>query len=352
MLFAYIGRPALLERLDLKVYDLLLPLRAAPEASPVPAIIDLDEASITQYGQWPWPRYLIADLLEALTAYGVGAIGLDIMFAEADRSSPERVREALRRDKGLDFAYSGIPQEFRDYDQIMAAALQKNQAVIGAYADYAGAGGEAPPPPSVGIIEREKPGAIPWRELMREAKSAVLPLPALRGAPLGFINAGPDMDGIVREVPLVVRIGENIHPSLPVRVLMRGLKMRNLTLESGPYGLEAVRLGNRYSAPVSPQGMLRIPFIGPRRTYPYYSAADVLAARVPPEALQGRAVFVGTSLVGLADIRATPHDPACPGVEVHAAAVDAILTGNATPSRPGLRSRRPGSSCLPASSPP
>jgi len=128
---------------------------------------------------------------------------------------------------------------------------------------------------------------------------------------------------------LVVRIGEDIYPSFSVRALMLGLGLRNLTLESGPYGLEAVRLGSGHYVPVSPQGTLRIPFIGPRRTYPYYSAADVLAGRVPPEALEGRAVFVGASLPGLADIRATPYDSACPGVEVHAAVVDAILTGNA-----------------------
>ena len=330
MLCTYIVRPSLLIRLDLTIYDLLLPLRAAPKASPIPVIIDLDEASIAEYGQWPWARYLMADLLDALTAYGVAAIGLDIMFVEADRSSPERVRESLRRDKGLDFAYSGIPPEFRDYDRILAQALQKNPAVIGAYASFAGEGGEAPPPPSVNIIEREKPGAIPWRQFMPEAKGAVLPLPALRGqAPLGFINAGPDMDGTVREIPLVVRIGENIHPSLSLRVLMRGLGLRNLTLESGPYGLEAVRLANKYSIPVNPQGMLHIPFIGPRRTYPYYSAADVLARRVAPEALRGRLAFVGTTLAGLADIRETPYDSAYPGVEVHAAAMDAMLTGNA-----------------------
>jgi len=330
MLFAYIGRPALLTRLDLAVYDLLLPLRAAPSPSPVPVIIDLDEASVVEYGQWPWPRYLVADLLDALTEHGVAVVGLDIMFAEADRSSPERVRETLRRDKGLGFEYSGIPQEFHDYDRILARALQRNPAVIGAYASFSGSGGEAPPPPSIGIIEREKSGAIPWLEIMREAKSAVLPLPALReAAPLGFINAGPDMDGIVREIPLVVRIGESVHPSLSLRVLMRALNLRNLTLESGAYGLEAVRLGNKYSVPVTPQGMLRIPFAGPRRTYPYHSAADVLAGRVPREALQGRVAFVGTSLAGLADIRATPLDPACPGVEIHAAAVDAMLTGNA-----------------------
>ena len=329
ILFAYIVHPALLTRLDLKVYDMLLPLRASPEPSPVPVIIDLDETSIAEYGQWPWPRYLMADLLDALTAYGVAVIGLDIMFAEADRSSPEQVRETLRRDKNLAFEYSGIPLEFSDYDQILAHALQRNPAVIGAYASFSETAGEAPPPPSIGIIEREKHGAIPWQPLMPEAKSAVLPLPVLRGqAALGFFNAGPDSDGIVREIPLVLRIGENIYPTLSVRVLMLGLNLRNLTMESGPYGLETVRLGKNYSIPVSPQGTLRIPYIGPRRTYPYYSAADVLAGRIAPEALQGRIAFVGTSLPGLADIRATPYDPACPGVEVHAAAIDVMLTGN------------------------
>ena len=328
MLFAYIARPPLLTRLDLAIHDLLLPLRAASEPSAVPIIIDLDEASVAEYGQWPWPRYLMADLLDALTANGVAVIGLDIIFAEADRTSPEMVREILRRDKGLDVEYSGIPPEYYNYDRIFADALRRSPAVLSAYASFAGAGGEAPPPPSTGVIEREKSGAVPWRQFMPEAKSAILPLPALReAAPWGFINAGPDMDGIVREIPLVVRVGNDIHPSLALRSLMLGLEVRNLTLESGPYGLEAVRLGN-LSIQVSPQGMLRIPFIGPRHTYPYYSVADVLAGRIPAEALQGRVAFVGTSLAGLMDIRATPHDPAYPGVEVHAAALDAMLTGN------------------------
>jgi len=329
MLFAYLGQARVMVRLDFAIYDMLLHLRAAPDPSPVPVIIDLDEASIAEYGQWPWPRFLVADMLDALMAYDVAAVGLDIMFAETDRSSPERVREALRRHKGLDVKYSGIPPEYRDYDLILAQALQRSAVVLGAYAFFTGEGGEAFPPPSAGIIEREKPDAVPLRLFMREAKSAILPLPALReAAPLAFINAGPDMDGIVREVPLVVRVGEDIHPSLSLRAMMLGLGLRNITLESGPYGLEAVRLGKEYYIPVDSQGMLRIPFIGPSRTYPYYSAADVLAGRVPPENLRGRVAFVGTSLAGLMDIRATPYDSTYPGVEIHAAVVDVMLKGN------------------------
>ncbi|MDR0466549.1 MAG: adenylate/guanylate cyclase domain-containing protein [Deltaproteobacteria bacterium] len=328
MILAYIGQPFALARLDLAIHDLLLPLRAAPEPSKIPIIIDLDEASIAQYGQWPWPRHLMAKLTDSLADAGVAAIAFDIMFAEADRTSLERIRESLRRDLGLEVEYSGVPRDFLDYDQVFAHALQRSPAVLAAYALYAGEG--ETPPLAAGVIEREKPKAVPWRKLMRDGKSATLPLPVLReAAPIGFVNAGPDMDGILREIPLVVRIGESIHPSLALRALMLGLGIRNLTLETGPYGLEAVRLGKHCSIQVSPEGMLRIPFIGPRKTYPYYSAAEVLAGRVPAEALQGRIAFVGTSLAGLKDIWPTPVDPAYPGVEAHAAAVDVMLAGNA-----------------------
>ena len=335
MFFAYVMQPALLVRLDLKVYDLLLPQRASQEPSPIPVIIDIDEASIAEYGQWPWPRYLMADLLDTLSAYDVAAIGLDIIFAEADRSSPDMIREMLRKDKNLSFHFSGIPPEFRNYDNIFAEALQRNPAVIGAFASFAKDTGELPPPPSTGIIERSTAGATPWQKGVPQASSAILPISTLRhAAPLGFINAGHDADGILRELPLIIRVGENVYPSLSTAVLMQGLGIRNLTLQSGPYGLESVRLGNRFSVSATTQGMMRIPFIGACKTYPYYSAADVLGGRIDPQHLMGRVAFVGTSLPGLSDIRATPYDAECPGVELHAAAVDAILTGNSV-STPG-----------------
>jgi adenylate cyclase len=333
MLVLYITQPPLLARLDLKVYDSLLPLRAAPAPSPVPAVIDLDEASLAQYGQWPWPRYLVADLLQALNAYGVAAIGLDIMFSEADRSSPERMRAYLKRDKSVSLDFVGLPTELYDYDRLLARTLEEVPAVLGAYAAFEGpkeaAAAADPPPLSASLIERETPEAIAYKPLLPAARGAVLPLPALRHtAPLGFVNVAPDLDGVVREVPLVIKLEGQIYPSLSLRSLMLGLGVRNFTLQAGPYGLELVRIG-RYAMPVSPQGAMRVPFLGPRKTYPYFSAGEVLRRSVAPEDLRGRVVFVGTSAPGLLDIRATPLDQFYPGVEVHAAALDAMLSGNA-----------------------
>jgi adenylate cyclase len=332
MLFLYIAQPPVIARLDLKIYDTLLPLRSAPEPSPVPAVIDLDEASLRDYGQWPWPRYLVADLLQALNEYQVAAIGLDIMFSEPDRSSPDRIRAYLERDRAVALDFSGLPPELYSYDQLLARTLREVPAVLGAYADFDDSpsqDGEPLPPVSAQVIERALPDAVPYAPFLPGAGKAVLPLPVLLDtAPLGFINVAPDLDGIVREVPLVVRVRDGIYPSLALRALMRGLETRNLVLQSGPFGLESIRLGN-LAVPVSPRGTLRIPFIGPRKTYPYYSAGDVLRKTVPAEALRGRVVFVGTSAPGLLDIRATPLDAVYPGVEIHAAAVDAVLTQNA-----------------------
>jgi adenylate cyclase len=340
MMILYIAQPLPIARLDLKIYDSLLPLRAAPEPSPVPVIIDLDEASLREYGQWPWPRYLVADLLKALNGYGVAAIGLDIMFAEPDRSSPERLRESLRRDRDAALNLGGLPPDLHDFDLLLADALRRTPAVLGFYGHFGGEAENPEMPPSINCIEQGVPDAIPLERSLQAAESAVPPLPVLRDkAPLGFINVAPDGDGLVRKAPLLIRAGAEgtIYPSLALRTLMLALGSKNLIVRSGPYGPESVRIGGRTvpsippipPIPVDGQGAMHIPFIGPRGTYPYVSTADVLRGNAPPETLQGRIAFVGTSAPGLLDIRAMPFDPVYPGVEIHAAVLDAILTGNA-----------------------
>ncbi|MDR1509839.1 MAG: SpoIIE family protein phosphatase, partial [Synergistaceae bacterium] len=145
---------------------------------------------------------------------------------------------------------------------------------------------------------------------------------------MGVINIEPDSDGIIRRIPIVVSLGGKIYPTLSLRTLMEALETDSLTLGYGGSGLEYVAVGP-CSVKVSPDGFMNIPFIGPRWTYEYVSAVDVLNRAVPKETLEGRVVFVGSSASGLSDIHAIPFDPLCPGVEIHAAVLDAVLTGNA-----------------------
>ena len=329
MLGLFIAQPRLLRQLDLKVYDALLPLHKNPEPSPVPVIVDIDEASLAAYGQWPWPRYLLADLLDKITNLGAASIGVDILLAEEDRSSPEQMRSYLKRDKGVKLDFKALPENLLDYDKLLAQSLRTSPVVLGAYADFSGPSTTPEKlPPSVGIVARGKPDAVSFETHILKAKNGTLPLEILvKEAPIGFINMSPDMDGLVRQVPLVLMLDNTAYPSLSLRTLMKALGTQRLTVFTGPDGLEALKVGD-YTVPVTPQGSMFVPFQGPRKTYPYISAKDVLQNKVSGERLQGKVVFLGTSAPGLLDIRATPLDRFFPGVEVHAAAVDTILSEN------------------------
>ena len=124
MLALYMAQPVALQRLDLKIYDALLPLRKLGQPSGVPVIIDIDEQSLARYGQWPWPRYLVADLVDRLAQSGVASIGLDIMFAEPDRTSPARLQQDIYRNRGISLEIAGLPAALADFDALFAASLR------------------------------------------------------------------------------------------------------------------------------------------------------------------------------------------------------------------------------------
>ena len=337
MTLLYVLRPLALVQVDRHIYDIFLQREATRNAaagirpSPTPAVVDLDEDSLARYGQWPWPRHLLARLIKVLTESGAAAIGLDMLLAEEDRTSPRILQQSLRNSFGVEVDFHGLPPELEDNDALLAGIMAQAPVVTGFFLHFNPAASTELPedlPALRGVVEQTPPGGRPPRDLVLQAYGATLPLQTLRdAAPLGSINVAPDPDGIVRAVPLVTQTPGRLHLSLGLRALMRGLGVSTLLLRGGPDGLQELVLGP-YRVPVSPEGLMHVPFRGPRHTYPYFSAADVLDGKVPPEELQGRVLIVGTSAPGLLDIRATPLDPVYPGVEVHAAAIDAILSGN------------------------
>jgi serine phosphatase RsbU (regulator of sigma subunit)/CHASE2 domain-containing sensor protein len=323
----YASSPRILMRLEFSVYDMMLPLRAAKNPSYAPVIIDIDERSLETVRQWPWPRFLIADLAGALKRGGAAAIAFDVLFSERDNSSPNEIAEYLRSEKNLNVTFEGLPDELFNYDKLMAETLKDTPAVLAVFGADDGNVTAPDVPDAANVMERAYKGAAPYEAGLYRTAGGVFPLPEFRAVRMGTINIEPERDGILRKAYMVISIGGKIYPNLSLAALMTALGTKNLILGAGERGLEYVRTGD-FTIPVARDGTLRIPYIGPGRTYEYISAADVLRGNVPKDRLKGRIAFVGSSAPGLADLHPTPYDPLCPGVENHAAIIDVILTEN------------------------
>jgi adenylate cyclase len=338
--FLHWKQPLWLRFLDYKIYDILLENRPRPEPTGNVAIIDLDEKTLAEIGQWPWPRYQVALLLARLKQYGALAVGMDIVFAEPDQTSPERIKRELGA-LGVNMDFTGLPQGLRDNDELLAKNLSDGPYVLGYFFTFLGEDASERgadcvlPPPRVAL--RRSPGLGETPLHLAQANQAVCPLPVLvkGGGWAGFFNSFPDHDNIVRWVPLVIGYKDAVYPSLAVATLMRafGDKGAALSIEQNPYGgqdqtfvLDLGPLGKRL-VPLDRNGRMLLDYRGPARTFPYYSASDVMRGRIDPSLLEGKVVFIGASARGLQDIRATPLDQTYPGVECHATAADSIIAG-------------------------
>ncbi len=334
---ACIFQPVLLRLLDHKLYDTIL--RSCPRADPSGqvVVVDLDEASLAAYGQWPWPRYRVALLLGKLRRLGVASVGLDILFAEPDRTSPGVLRRELKRDLGLTVSFQGLPGGLTDYDSVLAGVLAKGPYALGYQFSFRPGASPRPgcsPPPLKAAVLSAPGSPSPAAELFRPS-GLVCALPVLaRAAPAaGYMNALPDADGVLRRTPLLVAWRGGLYPSLSLAALMLAQGRPQAVLKLGPDGVEALQVGGR-QIPLDPHGNLLLRFLGPGGAFRHVSAAAVLDGSAAPEDLRGKIALLGTSAAGLGDLRATPLDPACPGVEVHATALDNILSGRFL-SRPG-----------------
>ena len=295
--------------------------------SPVPVVVDIDEKSLKQYGQWPWPRYRIAILMDKLRNFGALSIGLDMLFAEEDRTSIHSIRREILRDFGVDLGFREVPQGLRDNDQRLAEALSRGPFLLGYQFLFEGDSDSEDcllHPLHVNKIGHDKAEKDSALFIHARSVSCNLKMFSEAAAGSGFFNVSPDSDGILRRVPLIIEHGGKLYPSLGLVTLMKALGIRDVLLKTNTSGVESLYL-NQTAIPLTSKGSMLIRFRGKGKTFDYVSAADILSDRIPDGKIQGKIVFVGTSASGLKELKSTPFDPVFPGVEVHATVVDNIL---------------------------
>jgi adenylate cyclase len=327
----------LLESLDCRVHDLMFRIRGTQADTGQVVIVDIDEPSLDALGQWPWPRDTMGHLVGQIAAQEPQVIGFDIVFAEPDRTSLSLAAERIAALTGAPIA---LPPDTKDHDEALAAALADAATVLGYYfellpeEDAALAPAVAPdarrPCPEFSIAVASVTELVAASKLP-SARKAVLNLSCLNDNVLseGFFNTVPDRDGVTRCGSLFIRYGEVLYPSLALEMVREGTGATPALLGTPRVGVAALALAER-RVPITRRGQLCINFRGPpKSTFAYLSAVDVLRGTVPSDALRGKYVLVGTSAIGLLDLRSTPFASAFPGVEINATIIDNLLAGDA-----------------------
>ncbi|MEM0954651.1 MAG: adenylate/guanylate cyclase domain-containing protein [Pseudomonadota bacterium] len=322
---------AAVSRLDYLVYDLRLRATQArpPESSDV-IIIDIDERALREYGRWPWSRLTIADLVTRLHQFGAAVIGFDVNFAEPEQNIVASLldSQALSSASSRQRAWLASLTSSLDRDGLLANSLRGKPVVLGVFFgnDPSEQKGQLPPPWFFIKPAQEE------NHQMLNMPGFTANLPAIQANAEfgGFLNATPDDDGVMRRTPLVLRQGQFVYPSLALamaRIYNNAVRFKVRSVEvQGSQFVTGLELEDQF-IPTDRFGRINIRYFGAGYTFPYMSAAEVLGATSLNDLpqLQGKAVIVGTTALGLYDLRATPLAAAFPGVEVQASILQTLI---------------------------
>ena len=314
-----VADPAPVQELRVRVFDTFQRFEPRVKTARPVTIIDIDEKSLAKFGQWPWPRTRIADMIINLSRLGAAAIAVDVLFPEPDRLNPDAVADSMRYlDEATRIRLRTLPSN----DQILADAIKRSRVVLGETGIS-----EVNPQldktfPVTGIAmlgEDPQPFLFDFPGLLRNVK----PLEEA-AAGRGLLTIRTERDGIVRRVPMMLLAQGAMMPSLSFEILRVVTGTPTIIVKSDQTGIKSVGVRG-FEVPTDRNGQLWVHFARQDPSI-YVSAADVLDGSIPVDKVDHKLVLIGTSAVGLNDIKTTPVSSAMPGVEIHAQVLEAALT--------------------------
>jgi adenylate cyclase len=309
--------------------------RAAPrpyETAPV-KVVDIDDETLARLGQWPWPRTDVARLTQLLADAGAASVAYDVVFSEPDRTSPARIAQILRANPGAKSRFEDVAA-LPDHDVLLGQTFKATPSVTGFFLTRDG--NAVRPNLRAGFAVS---GNAPL-ESLQEYRGAIVPLPAIDAGAhgSGFVSIEGGSDGIVRSVPLVARIGDQLLPALSVEALRvaqgAGAILVKTTTGSGEIGggtsgVVAVKIG-AFEVPTTRNGHLWMYYTlpQPQRVVPAWKIlTGALDAAQMKKLFAGTIVIVGTGASGLRDLVATPVNRREIGSVVHAEALEQMILG-------------------------
>ena len=275
--------PFVKETLRLKSFDLIQQYDT-PQLSSDIAILEIDEQSIEKYGQWPWKRTVIADMIWQLRDAGAGIIILPILFSEEDRLGGDMDLAQSLASNGIVIAQTGTSQTNKN-------AVPRGVAKIG--------------------------DPLPWL-FEWDGMLGPIELLGLNADGVGVISTVPEIDGVVRRLPLLMRVGEEIFPSIAMETIRVATGDPSYQVKTQEGGITAMRVPSYPTIKTDAFGRIWLRY---NTDFPTLSAA---AGEY--DSLVGKTVIIATTAEGLGSVIATPKGEQYSYVPV-ATSLQTILNG-------------------------
>jgi len=312
--------PAPVEEIRVRTFDAFQRVDPRKKTARPVTIVDIDDKSLEKLGQWPWPRTRIADLITELTRLGAVVIAFDAVFSEPDRLNPADVADTFRNlDEDTRAKLRALPSN----DEVFAEAIRKSRVVLGesGAAEELAALDKTLPVTGLAMLGEEPqrfmfefPGLLRNTRVLEHA-----------AAGRGLFTIKPERDGIVRRVPMIMLAQGQTMPSLSFEMLRVASGSGTILIKSEKAGIKSLGIRG-LQLPTDGHGQLWIHYARQDPSL-YVPVTNVLEKTVAPEMIAGKLVLIGTSAVGLNDIKTTPVSQNMPGVEIHAQILESALTG-------------------------
>ena len=280
-------------------------------------IIDIDEKSIAAIGQFPWRRDVYAKILSNLNQFNPASVAFDIFFSEEDKQNPKNLLIELKKDNDIS---ENI--EVLDTNKIFIDEIKKTKVIL----------------PVVGtikqnlVINNSKPklriiskGSNPKNYLFK-FKDKITSLEKINDAAtgIGSISLLPGIDGIIRSVPILLNIDDQIWPSLSLESIRVSNGQKNLLIKANDSGIQSIKT-RKNTFTTDNNGVINIKYKDFKKDN-YISAVDIIDNNFDKKRIENKIILIGSSAQGLFDIVKISNGRVVPGVEVHAHIINNILT--------------------------
>ena len=277
-------------------------------------IIDIDEKSIGEIGQFPWRRDVFANLIQKLEQYGVSVITFDVFFSEEDKQNPKKILEEfnIKNDTVL------------DSDQKFLESIKSSKVVLPVLGDISMYNKDNPSKPKTNIIS--KGGDL--SNYIYSFKNKITSLEKFNNAAkgVGTISYLDSSDAVLRSLPLLLKIGNDIWPALSLETLRVLHGHKNILINSDQTGINLIKT-RKYQIEPDRNAIVYINYKQFDKEN-YISAVDVLNQNINANKLRNKIAIIGSSAQGIFDFVKIPNGNVIPGVETHAHLIENIINND------------------------